>query len=155
MLGIKKAAYSPVLTHSPYSWAKHLPFLPAHLFSTLIVTVRSVRKTESSTSLLGTLVNFSVSALAIGCPESELHYHTGNLARRSIGQLNKDTPPKRHQNQTRLFDELFEMRHIAAGPSKSSTVAFVKACLLNWLQPFLEACPLAVNLLPISPEISC
>jgi hypothetical protein len=50
-------------------------------------------------------------------------------------------------NPTTLFGELFEMRQIAAWQPESSSVPIVKAFLCNWLQPFLEDSPLAVNLL--------
>src|SRR5258708_6322624 len=45
-----------------------------------------------------------------------------------------------------LFEELFVVRQIVAGPPEPSGIAFMRPCIFNWLQTFLEDCPLAFNL---------
>jgi hypothetical protein len=50
-----------------------------------------------------------------------------------------------------LFDELFVVRQIVAGPSEPSAIAFMRPCIFNWLQTFLEDSSLACNLHLILP----
>lgn len=64
-------------------------------------------------------------------------------------------PLKDHLIQTDLFDELFELRQIVAGPSKLSAGTFMTSCLFNCLQAFFEDSSLAVNLLLTISETSC
>jgi hypothetical protein len=48
----------------------------------------------------------------------------------------QETSLKNHLNKTSLFDELFEVRQIAAVPLGSFAVTFMKACIFNRLQIF-------------------
>jgi hypothetical protein len=59
----------------------------------------------------------------------------------------------RQLNQTRLLNDLFEVRQIATPSSEPPSVTCLTPCLFNGLQTFFDDSSLAANLLVTLPEI--